>query len=335
MIDTQTNGYDAIRTGVALLDWPETILIEVAGSERNAAVGAHITRDVDFLLEGQSMQALALDEEGRVLADVIVHGRDDSLLVQVWPSRSAGEVRDALLSHAAAADGDLVVTDRSQEITVLGVEGPQSFSLVDRYLDFPVTSLAYRSSAKVAWKDTEITISRNGVTGEFGYLFLVPADHAAALRAELVENGAVPASQEAVDICRMEMRFPNVDAESVEGGSSPFELGLQWMVDLAGGSTGTEAALSTAAEVRRPVCWQLDEDSERVPGAGEPVTAGDVVVGEVAHAVWSPALGRPIGTARLRPDCAASGLQFSVAGKPATSISAPFIIATSFTTEMV
>lgn len=333
MIDTQTSGYDAIRQGSALIDWTGTVLLEVGGPGRSDLLRAHITRDLDFLLEGQSLQALILDEQGKVLSDVIVHGLEDTVLVQVWPCRAADEIRRAFAVAAAELD-DVTVVDRSEDFTVLGVEGPASFTIVDRFLDYPVSSMAYRAASTVSWEGHEVIVSRNGVTGEFGYLFLAPTTVAADLRSELISLGAVEAQGEAVDICRMEMRFPNVDAESGEDGASPFELGLQWMVDFHGGSRGTEAALSSAEDTDLPVCWVIDDESAQVPTVGAPVAVDGTTLGAVSHAVWSPTVGRPVGTARLRRDCAASGLALTVAGAPARTVSAPFLIATSFTTTM-
>ena len=50
--------------------------------------------------------------------------------------------------------------------------------------------------------------------------------------------------------------------------------------------------------------------------------------------MWSPKLGRVIGTARVDRAVAASGLDFTVAAAAVRTVSAPFLVATSFGVSM-
>ena len=53
-------------------------------------------------------------------------------------------------------------------------------------------------------------------------------------------------------------------------------------------------------------------------------------IGQVVHAVRSPQLARIIGTARVNSAVAASGMEFEIAGTAARTISAPYLVASSF-----
>lgn len=321
----------AIRTTAALIDWSGAALVAVTGSNAATFVGQVTSRNVDFLLEGQSQQALVLTDDGLVVGDVIVHTSEEGYLIVAWPAEAA-RIRE-VLSLAAATQEAVTVTDRSTDLTLLGVEGPTSFRLIDPFLDFPVASFAYTATATARYRDSELLISRNGVTGEFGYLVVAPVDLREALIAEFTDGGAVLVGAGAVDTCRMEMRFPNVTGEGGEG-ASPFELGLQWMVDFHGQGVGRTAALRAATQGHRPVCWEASEGQTEIPAAGTDVSTGGVTIGSVRRACWSPARGRVIGTAALRPDCAAVGLQITIGSAAASTVSAPFLVATSFHTPM-
>ena len=82
-----------------------------------------------------------------------------------------------------------------------------------------------------------------------------------------------------------------------------------------------------------PVCWAGEEGVDAVPAAG----AGLRRQGEgrrVAHAVYSPTLRRVVGTALLDSQVAASGLAFKLGTTKIQTVSAPFLVATSFGTAL-
>jgi aminomethyltransferase len=331
--------YAALRGACGLVEHSDAGLVEVSGPGAAGYLGAVTTRSVDFLLEGQSTTALLLTAAGSVVAEVLVHCRAEGYLVQVWPAQ-AGAARAHLLA-AAREHPDATVTDVGDRHAVLGLEGPTSFTLVGGYLDFPISSMAYRTNVTVDRAGAPMFVSRTGVTGEFGYALIVPVEQAEGLRAELLAAGAVQCGLDAVDTCRMEMRFVNLEREGGEA-ATPFHLGLQWMVDFAGEFTGRDGlqARWDAGIDRTLVCW-VDEPAgpgdpadPAPPQGGLPLTLGPTTVGEVAHAVYSPTLGRVVGTARVDGAVAASGLSFTAGDRTVRTVSAPFLVATSFGISM-
>lgn len=327
--------YQALRGGCGLLDYAGVGLHRVSGPGALALLGEACTRPVDFLLEGQVTSALLLTEAGTIVAEVAIHCLGQEYLVETWPAQA--EAAGELLSSAASAH-DVTVTDVASERAVLAVEGPDSFKIVADLLAFPISSMAFRSLASGSFGDVELLIVRLGVTGEYGYKLHVATDAADALRAELIARGAVPAGTAATDICRMEMRFANLEAESGGQPRTPFDLGLQWMVDFQHDFTGKQALLDAwhGGLPRNPVCWVADQRVD-VPEAGITVRIGGTTVGEITHGVHSPRLGHVIGTARIDRAVAASGLKFHLGDADGTEIrtvSAPFLVATSFGVSM-
>lgn len=334
-----TEEYQALRGGCGLLDHDGTALMSVVGPGAATFLGEVSTRSVAFLLEGQSSSALLLTDAGTVLAELLVHCRPDGFLVEVWAAQ-APAARAHLQRSATAAPG-VEIIDLTDRYSVLAVEGPESFRAVAPLLPFPVSSMAYRSFVTTGWSGTELLLSRTGVTGEYGYKLHVPAEHADALRAELLAAGAVPCGLDALDVCRMEMRFVNFERESGGRPLTPFEFGVQWMVDFGNDFAGRQALVEAweAGTPSSPVCWVADAGAD--PGASTPETGLELtvdgsVVGAVAHAVYSPGLGRVIGTARVARRVAGSGLTFELGdtGRTVRTISAPFLVATSFGVPM-
>ncbi|TJZ59233.1 aminomethyl transferase family protein [Streptomyces piniterrae] len=327
---TTDEEYSALRHHVGLIGYDGAGLVTVSGPQATAYLGRVGTRSVDFLLEGQSTSSLLLREDGTIIAEAIVHCRGTDYLVEIWPAQAAEAV--AHLLAAATAFAEVTVEDAGAQYAVLAVEGPSSFQIAQKYLDFPIASLAYRSCAAVEWGGGTVTLSRTGITGEYGYKFIVPSGDASRLRAELLELGAVECGKDALDICRMEVRFANLEREHTGGPVTPFDVGLQWMLDAGQDFAGLDALEESRRQPRRsPVCWVADAALETAPPQGTAIEAGDAEVGVVTHCVWSPTLDRFIGTAVVDGGVAASGQDFRLAGggTAVRTISAPFLTATS------
>lgn len=325
--DPVLDGYRTLRSATGLVDYTGAAVLTVGGPQAAPFLGRVCTRGVDFLLEGQISSVLMLAEDGTVRAEALIYCRGTEYLVQVWPEQA--DAARELLTGAAAGDPGVTVTDTGAEFVTLGIEGPESFRIIAKFLAFPVASMAYRSFVAVDHGGTSLLISRTGVTGEYGYTIHAPAAAAAELRGELLALGAKEVSREAVDICRMETRFVNLEKESGGSPLTPFELGLQWMVDANQDFTGKDALYEkwAAGTSRLPVCFTGEG---AVPASGEPVTADGAEVGVVAYAVLSPSLGRVVGIARVDRAVAASGLELTAGGTPVRTVSAPFLVATSF-----
>lgn len=322
--------YQAVRGTCGLVDYQGVGLVEVSGTGATAFLGAVCTRGVDFLLEGQISSALVLREDGTVLSEATIHCTGSDYVVEIWPAQAAATTEHLLA--AVAAHPDATVTDVSADYAVFGVEGPESPQVAQKLLPFPVSSMAYRSFVTAEHGEHTLLISRTGVTGEYGYKAHVPAAAAADLRAELASLGATEVGVDALDVCRMEMRFANIEAESGGTPQPPFSYGLQWMVDFNHEFIGKEALQASwaAGLPTAPVCWVAGDGVTEAPASGATVTVGDADVGAVAHAVFSPKLGRVIGTALVDSEVAASGLEYTVGDATINTISAPFLVATSF-----
>jgi aminomethyltransferase len=327
--DIETD-YRSLRENAGLIDYAGIGLFRVTGPGSGGFLNRACARSVDFLLEGQVLPTLTLDEAGTVVAELLMHCEGDRYLIEVWPAQ-----RDAARSHLelrTADAADVTFQDESDAFRVFGVEGPHSFRVVQRFLSFPIASMAYNSFTTETWEDLPLIISRTGVTGEYGYKLIAPREGGERLRQALIDAGASPVGSEALDVCRMEMRFVNLEGEGGGESVTPFDLGLQWMADLEHDFHG-KSALEGQAEgrERRPVCW-VGDGATSPPARGTVLASADGAVGEVTHAVYSPGLGHVIGTAWITEELAASGLELRQAddGRTVRTISAPFRVPTSF-----
>jgi aminomethyltransferase len=326
--------HEVIRSACGLVDYRGLGLFKVTGRDDQAYVGGVITRNVDFLLEGQSSSALLLRQDGTVLAEVLVYRTEDAFLLEV-PSTQAARAWTHLHTQADNYD-ELFIADVSDDFVAYGLEGPRSFRVIQGLLPFPVSSMSYMSFVPVevpGSADSTMLVSRTGVTGEYGYKLHVPVEHAAAVQDQLVAAGADPVGLAALRVARMEARFADLDTEVGAEKLTPFDLGIQWMVSFDDHEfVGRDRLLDywQSDPAIRPVCWRAD--GAVVPEPGADVYIDGEPVGVVGFAVHSPRLDAVIGTARLESSVAAVGVELQVgSGRvPGLTTSAPFLVPTSF-----
>jgi len=322
-----------LRHEHGIVDWSGAGVFEISGDRAVDFLDAVCTRSAAFLVEERTLPALMLRDDGSIVAAVDVFCHRDRYVILVWPDQRAA-VAAHLAAYASARAG-VTVTDRSDATAVLGIEGPGSGRVVDALVEGGgVAQIAYKSFTVGRWPEGDLIIARIGVTAEFGYTLMLPAAQRAALHDRLVELGAHhPCGRDAVDVCRMESRFVDLERDLPDPRATPFDVGLQWMVDVTHEFTGKTALLERWERrgMPLPVCFTTLADQPLEPGVT--VLAGDEIVGVVTNSVWSPGLRRVIGIAHIDAEVAVPGLELATRGglhdTPISTCSGPFVVPTS------
>jgi aminomethyltransferase len=329
------DGYHIIRNECALVDHNTTTIVRVSGPGSTALLSRACSRSVDFLLEGQILSALLINESGDLVAELLVYCQGGTFLLEVDADRAAASID---LLRAGTADDPDVVVEEVVDVRVIGLEGPLSPAIAQQYLSLRVDSMAYPSFVIETYEGQPLLVSRTGISGEYGFKFHVPAAAAEGFVAGLLAAGAVQVDADALEVCRLEMRFPNLTREAPEPDATPFTVGLQWMVDFGHEFPGKLALLNRIQNEQSSslVCWRMDAATD-VPDAGTALCASETPVGRVRHALYSPGLDCVIGVADVDRAIAVSGLELSLAGSDVEvrTVSAPFRKATSLGRPMI
>lgn len=325
--------YRAIRSAAGMFDLSDLGKIMVGGPGAQSFLQSILTRNIDFLSPEQTIAALLLHEDGAVLADVILYHHDDHFIVE-----TAGARRQAVLEMLEAnRPAGVTVTDCTTAFAVIGVEGPFAWRVVQKLLDFDIAILPYKNFAKVTWQGHQVTVARLGYTAEYGYKLWVAPEAAPGLWQALAEWGTefglLPCGREALTVARTEVRFPDLQLE-MRPETTPFEHALTWMVDFRKEFVGKEGLLARWPDQvkRQLVCFTAEGMHQNL--RGNTVEAAGQPIGQVAHAVWSPGLGRTVGVAYLDQEFAAAGMEYATGPVSLKTVSAPMIYAKSLSVRM-
>jgi len=286
-------GYEALQSGVALIDLSARGRIRVTGEDRKRLLHAMTTNHVQDMQPGQSLYAFFLNAQGRILADVDICCGEDDLLLDVEP-----EVTEKIQGHLdrfIIAD-DVTLENVTEATAEIGVEGPEAMAL--------------RRGA--------IVIERT-ITGQAGFRVIVPVENKAAVLAELVAAGCVPASGDDVRVVRIENGVPRYGEDITESSLVQETRQMQAVHFNKGCYLGQEIVerVRSRGHVNKTLRG-LRIESDVVPEAGTKVYAGDKEAGEITSAVLSPREGcvRALGYLRVLEGLTVGGAGAVAMGGP-------------------
>lgn len=317
--------YWAIRNAAALIDVSPLMKYLIRGRDAARLLNRVVTRDIEKLQVGQVYYTGWCDEDGKMIDDGTVARLDETTF-----RLTAAEPNLRWLTMNAFGL-DVEILDETDRLAALSLQGPHSRSVLRRVCEFDVEGLRYFRLMSNKIQGIEVTISRTGYTGDLGYEIWLDARDALpvwdALMSAGGDYGITPVGILALDMARVEAGLFMLEVDYTSSNqawieaqkSSPFELGLDWTValDKPGYFVGRRAL---EREKQTGPAWKmvgLEVDwvgmerlfaaaglPPQIPGmavrASLPVLVGEVQVGYVSTATWSPLLKKYIALAHLR-----------------------------------
>lgn len=284
--------HNAVRTSVGVFDVSHLGKLRVAGDDAVAAVQHALTADVEALDIGRATYSLVLTDDAGAIDDVFVYRLGDSEFMVVPNASNVFAVADAI----RASDGTVV--DEWDRYTILAVQGPESFGLVESaFPDSGATDLSLH-----AWRPLDVfgdegIVARTGYTGERGFELYVPVARAERTWQRILDLGARPVGLGARDTLRLEMGYALYGHElSVD--VNPLEAGLGWVVAWDTRFRGRDALLKIKEEGAARRTFGIRCTDRGVPRQGHLVYHGDDLVGEVTSGNYAPTLRCGIALAR-------------------------------------
>lgn len=289
-----TDGYRALREGVALLDLTGRGHIALTGEDRVRLMHAMSTNHILELKPGGGCYAFLLSAQGRILADCNVLSREDALVLDTEPEVAARLA--AHLDQYIIAD-DCTVTDLTSSHVVFGVEGPEAANLLRKVTgtDPP------EPQCWIPWQNG--MIAALSATGQPGFRIFGDAAEAQLIEGWWLGAGAIPATEDEVRIVRIENAHPRY-GEDFSDHQIPHETQLLSAVHFSKGCyLGQEIVerVRSRGQVNRKLV-QLAVDSTEPLEPGTKLTLEGKDVGEVTSAALSPTTGKVVALGYLRSE---------------------------------
>lgn len=315
-----TAEHAAVRESAGLFDVSHMGEFEVKGPQALELIQRVTVNDASKVEVGQAQYSAMVNEEGGVIDDLIIYRFADFWMMVVNASNRVKDW-DWVTRHAEGLDVEL--TDRSDEIALLALQGPKAREILKPLADIDIDEIGYYRFAEGAVAGIRGMISGTGYTGEDGFELYMPATGAVELWDALIRagepHGLIPAGLGARDSLRLEMGYA-LYGNDLDEQHTTLESGLGWItkLDKEGGFVGREAlaAQKEAGVERRLVGLKLVDRC--FPRPGYPILVDGREAGVVTSGTVSPSLGFGVAmgyvpVSHAKPD---SEVAVSVRGKP-------------------
>jgi aminomethyltransferase len=296
----------AVRERVGIFDVSHMGQIETAGPGAVALLQRLLSNDVEKIAEGGAQYSVLCNEQGGVLDDLFTYrlGPDRYLTV----TNAANHARDLawFQRHAAAAGGDVTLTDRINDFAMLAVQGPQARALVAGLTEGELPG-RFKTAVRTVAGAPGVLVCGTGYTGEDGVELMTGPEHAATVWDAVTRAGATPVGLGARDTLRLEATF-HLYGNDLSEDRGPIEAGLGWCCKEQTGFIGAERVAHDRAQGTAEKLVPFAITGPGIARQGNPVVGGGVVT----SGTLSPTLGYAIGLAYLPSDRTEPGTPFEI-----------------------
>jgi len=324
------SAYQAARQRAAWIDRSSRGRIVVSGKDRASYLQGLLTNDIVALKAGSGCYAAYLTPQGRMISDLVVYELGDVILLSL-PSADTKNTVLAKLEQFIFSE-DVQLGDVTEAFAQIAVVGPAASGVVGSLLaERPerLATLGEHACLRGAIAGGAAIVTRVTDTGEPGFDVYVEAARRSALTDGLAAAGLTQLDADTVDVLRVEAGIPvfhrDMDEETI-----PLEAGIEARaISMNKGCyVGQEVIIRVLHRGHGRVAKKLvglTIEGDAVPTRGSIVKSAEKEIGEIASAVRSIALGRPIALAYLHREFLEPGTTVSIDGVNAVIASLPFV----------
>ena len=319
------------RANVGVQDLSTMGKMDIKGPDAEALVNYVVVNDVSKMRPGQVRYSTVCREDGGIMDDLTVFRLGDEHFMIVTGSVNRLKMLPWLKRHAEGRRA--YITDITAAVAFPTIQGPRSREFLKSVMsEVDLDILKRWSFAKGRFNETEVLVSRTGVTGELGFELFVPADEAGvvyeAITSQGRDFGLKPYGVLAMFTLGLEKAYPAHGLDMDER-RTPFHIGLDRFIKFDKGDfIGREALLKVRDEGVTEHWAGLVVEGDTPAEQDALVYAGDETVGHVTYSDHGYSLGQTLATAHLAIAQTKVGteLTIDIGGKriPATVASLPF-----------
>jgi len=303
----------AVREAAGLFDVSHMGEFEIEGPDALALIQRVTINDASKVEVGQAQYSAMVNEDGFVLDDLIIYRFEDRWWMVV---NAANRTKDLAWVIHHAEDMDVQVTDRSDEIALLALQGPKARAILAGLTPLDLDEVGYYRFAEGEVAGVSGVVSATGYTGEDGFELYMPAAEAESLWDALIdagsEHGLIPAGLGARDTLRLEVGYA-LYGNDLDESHTPLESALGWITKLDKGEFVGREALAAQKErgvEQRLVGLRLTERG--IPRPGYSILVDGEPTGVVTSGTMSPSLGEGIALGYVPVSHAKAGSEIAV-----------------------
>jgi aminomethyltransferase len=264
--------------------------------------------DASDLVPDKAQYTAMCYEDGGIVDDLLVYMfAEESYMLVV----NASNIEKDLDWITKQNSMNAVVTNRSDEIALLALQGPASVEILSKCTDCNVNDIKFYTFKKgTVSGQKNIIISATGYTGEQGFELYIDTSNADPVKiwCDLMEAGKdynlEPAGLGARDTLRLEMGYA-LYGNDITKDTTPIEARMGWLTKFdKGGFIGKQVLLKQKKKgtSRKLIGFEIDEP-RNVPRAGYEISdENENIIGFVTSGTQSISLNKGIGMGYVKTE---------------------------------
>ncbi|MBI1805115.1 MAG: glycine cleavage system aminomethyltransferase GcvT [Ignavibacteria bacterium] len=327
--------HKTVRSTVGVFDVSHMGEFEICGKDALLLVQRVTTNDASKLAVGKVQYSAMCYTDGGIVDDLLVYRLAEDRFMLVVNASNIQKDFDWIKSNAGGMQVEFI--DRSDETSLLAVQGPQSLETLQKLSRTDLSTIPYYAFIAGQLAGVSMLISRTGYTGELGYEIYFDSS---PMNAERVWNAIMDAGKEfgvqpiglgARDTLRLEMGFC-LYGNDIDKTTHPLEAGLGWITKLDKREfVGRDVLVKAKQEgLKRKLVGFVVDDDRAFPRHGYEIRAtGSSPVGQVTSGTVSPTLEKGIGLGYVESSYTQAGSSITIVIRnkeiPAQVVKVPFI----------
>ena len=291
-----------VRNNVGVFDVSHMGEIEISGSNSSSFVQHLCSNDISKIKVGKAQYNCLTNELGGIIDDLIVYRIEiEKYLLVVNASNIS---KDWEWINKKNEEYKCSVTNLSDEISLLAIQGPKAQELCQKLTDESLSLMSNYSFTISSFAGFEnIIISKTGYTGSGGFELYIPNDKTVNIWDALFnikDYNLKPIGLAARDTLRIEMGYC-LYGNDINEDVSPEEANLRWITKIDTNFIGSEIINKQIVSGcdKKLVGFKLKEKS--IPRNGyEIYSKSNEYIGRVSSGTFSPVLYKGIGLAHIK-----------------------------------
>ena len=196
--------FQALVSGCGIYDLSSRGKIKLTGNDRVRWLNGMVTNNVRDLAVGHGVYAFLLNPQGRILGDLYAYNRGNSLYLDTDQNQITKILE--IFDHYIIMD-DVAVENISQHLTAIGISGPKSLDVL-RASGFGPSNLQPLTFRDLEWTAIPVTLTQCEREKHESYEIWLAPKQASQVRDALIQSGATPAGDGAVELYRVALGLP-------------------------------------------------------------------------------------------------------------------------------
>lgn len=323
--------HKAVRSSVGVFDVSHMGEIFIKGNHAFDFIQYITVNDASKLFPGRVQYSAMCYNDGGIVDDLLVYKLSGNEFMLVVNASNIEKDYEWMKSNNKF---NAVIENRSDEYSLLAVQGPDSREVITEISGGPVDFEFYHFGT-LTIGGIEMIVSRTGYTGEPGYELYFQGDEKTAEKIwDIIFEAGMkfniqPVGLAARDSLRLEMGYC-LYGNDIDNTTNPLEAGLGWITKLNKVDfMGKNSLLKFKTTGFRRKLVGMKGSEKAFPRHGYDITHEGKKIGNITSGTVSPTLEQPIALGYVEEKFSNTGtvVNFNIRGKeiPAEIVKIPFV----------